>query len=215
VSADDCLSRVRITTITEQHAADIVTWRYPEPYRCYDLVGAEPAYFLDPANGFFALVDEGGELIGYRSFGPDGQVPGGAYDDAALDTGGGLRPELTGRGLGRRSVATGLAFGRERFHPAAFRVTVAQFNSRARRVVESLGFGYASTFVASTDGSHFNIFLLKNHDIPSRLRDRIAQPNAGGCDVERCHGGWYRGLFCSTARWRCRGRCRGRARWRR
>lgn len=157
---DDCLGSVRIIDITERHAIDIVTWSYPEPYQGYDLVGADPAYFLDPANGFFALVDESGELIGYRSFGPDGRVPGGAYDDAALDTGGGLRPELTGRGLGRRAIATGLAFGRERFDPLAFRVTVAAFNSRARHVVESLGFGCVSSFTADTDSSRFNIFLL-------------------------------------------------------
>lgn len=153
---------MRIENLTERHAADLCTWRYPEPYRCYDVVGADPGYFLAPANGFFALVDEDGELLGYRSFGPDGRVPGGDYDEAALDTGGGLRPELTGqgRGLGRRAIAVGLAFGRERFHPAAFRVTVADFNVRARRVVESLGFVQVSSFGATTDGSRFNVFLL-------------------------------------------------------
>jgi hypothetical protein len=158
-----CLSRVRIVNMTAEYAADIITWRYPEPYTCYDLVGAEPTYFLNPANGFYALVDEDGSLLGYRSFGPDGQVPGGAYDDASLDTGGGLRPELTGlsRGLGRRSIATGLAFGRQRFRPPAFRVTVADFNTRARHVVESLGFSYTSSFNATTDGSRFTILLLK------------------------------------------------------
>lgn len=152
--------------MTEQYAADIVTWRYPEPYGSYNLAGTDPAYFLDPANGFHALVEDERTLIGYRSFGPDGRVPGGAYDDAALDTGGGLRPEWTGqgRGLGRRAVSTGLAFGRERFQPAAFRVTVADFNTRARRVVESLGFRRVSSFDAATDGSRFNIFVLTDQD---------------------------------------------------
>lgn len=152
--------------MTPEYAADIVTWRYSEPYTCYDLVGADPAYFLNPANGFYALLDEDGTLLGYRSFGPDGQVPGGPYDDASLDTGGGLRPELTGqgRGLGRRAIATGLAFGRERFRPAAFRVTVADFNTRARHVVESLGFRYSASFDAATDGSRFCIFLLEERD---------------------------------------------------
>ena len=77
--------------LTEQYAADMATWRYPEPYQHYDLSGADPGYFLDPVNGFHALVDEGGALIGYRSF------------------------------------------GRERFHPAAFRVTIADSNARSRR----------------------------------------------------------------------------------
>jgi ribosomal-protein-alanine N-acetyltransferase len=145
--------------MTPGYAADIVTWRYQAPYDCYDLTDADPDYFLDPANGFFALVSAG-ELIGYRSFGPDGRVPGGAYDDLALDTGGGLRPSLTDRGLGRAAITTGLEFGRQRFAPVrAFRITVATFNARALRVVTSLGFRQVSSFTVTTDGRPFEILV--------------------------------------------------------
>ncbi len=78
-------------------------------------------------------------LIGFRSFGPDGQVPGWEYDDSALDTGGGLRPELTGKSLGRAVISAGLVFGRDRFAPAAFRVTVASFKVRLMGDVSSSG----------------------------------------------------------------------------
>ncbi len=103
------------------------------------MTSADPALLADPASGFFALMD-GARLTGFRSFGADGQVPGGGYDESALDTGGGLRPELTGKGLGREAIQAGLAFGRARFAPPALRVTVATFNLRAQRVVEALGF---------------------------------------------------------------------------
>ncbi|AHH16461.1 hypothetical protein NONO_c16600 [Nocardia nova SH22a] len=154
---------MRIVEMTAEFAAEMTGWRYRAPYQCYDLADVDPAYFVDPANGFHALVDDGGALLGFRSFGPDGRVPGGEYDGSALDTGGGLRPDLTGlgTGLGRRAISTGLAFGRKRFRPAAFRVTVAAFNTRARRVVESLGFVLVSTFDATTDGSEYNIFVLR------------------------------------------------------
>jgi ribosomal-protein-alanine N-acetyltransferase len=144
--------------MTAEYAADIVTWRYPPPYDCYDMTGADPEFMLNPDNEFFALAADG-ELAGFRSFGADGQVPGGAYDDSALDTGGGLRPSLTGRGLGRTAILTGLEFGRRRFAPAAFRVTVASFNSRALRVVTSLGFRPVSSFAATTDGRSFDILV--------------------------------------------------------
>jgi ribosomal-protein-alanine N-acetyltransferase len=63
-----------------------------------------PQELVDPEVGYHAVmaVDR---LIGFRSFGPDGQVPGREYDDCALDTGGGLRPDLTGQGLGRMVIA--------------------------------------------------------------------------------------------------------------
>jgi [ribosomal protein S18]-alanine N-acetyltransferase len=146
--------------MTPAYAADIVTWRYPEPYDCYDMTGTDPGFIASPESGYYAVVD-GGALIGFRSFGADGQVPGGSYDATALDTGGGLRPELTGRGLGREAISTGLAFGRREFAPAAFRVTVASFNVRARRVVETLGFRPVSTFLATTDGRRYDILVLK------------------------------------------------------
>src|SRR5215472_9793920 len=142
---------MRIAPMTPAYAADIVTWRYEPPYDCYDMTSASPALIADPASGFFALVGRN-ELIGFRSFGVDGRVPGGVYDDSALDTGGGLRPSLTGRGLGRVAIATGLEFGRQRFAPRAFRVTVASFNTRALRVVTSLGFRHVSSFTATTNG---------------------------------------------------------------
>jgi ribosomal-protein-alanine N-acetyltransferase len=155
----DVAAGMRVVAMTPEYAADIVTWRYPPPYDCYDVTGAEPAFFLDPRNGFFALVSGADDLIGFRSFGPDGRVPGGDYDDSALDTGGGLRPSLTGQGLGRQAVATGLEFGRRLFAPRAYRVTVASFNTRALRVVTSLGFRPVSSFADPANGRGFQILV--------------------------------------------------------
>ena len=157
------MTEILIAPMTAGYAADILTWRYPAPYDCYDVVDGDPGYYLNPANGFFAVLGNG-EFIGFRSFGPDGQVLGGVYDDpvpdhTVLDTGGGLRPELTGRGLGRSVIAAGLEFGRQRFAPDAFRVTVATFNTRALRVVTSLGFRAVSSFAATRDGRRFEILV--------------------------------------------------------
>jgi RimJ/RimL family protein N-acetyltransferase len=150
---------MRIVPMTVAFGADIATWEYPEPYEQYSMVGVDPEFFTDPDNGYTALVDDDGALIGYRSFGADGRVPGYVYDDTALDTGGGLRPSLTGQGLGRQAIATGLAYGQERFAPPAFRVTVASFNARAQRVVTSLGFVHVARFDATTDGTPYDVFV--------------------------------------------------------
>ena len=148
---------MQIVSMTAAYARDVVTWRYPAPYNCYDMTG-DPEFLTDPRNGFYALVDDTG-LIGFRSFGADGQVPGGQYNSLALDTGGGLRPELVGQRIGRAAIATGLAFGREQFRPAAFRVTVAGFNQRALRVVTALGFQAVDRFTALTNGRPYEILV--------------------------------------------------------
>jgi [ribosomal protein S18]-alanine N-acetyltransferase len=149
---------MRITPMTASYAADIVKWRYEPPYDCYDMTDADPDFLASAESGFFA-VEHDGELIGFRSFGADGQVPGGRYDSSALDTGGGLRPSPPGKGLGRPAISAGLAFGRIRFAPAAFRVTVATFNARALRVVQALGFRPVDDFVASADGRSYRILI--------------------------------------------------------
>src|SRR5258708_38724571 len=97
--------------MTAAYAAQIVTWRYPPPYDCYDITGASAAFIASTEGGFYALTDAD-KFIGFRSFGPDGQVPGGEYDDSALDTGGGLRRDLTGKGPGREAISTAPRCGR-------------------------------------------------------------------------------------------------------
>lgn len=154
--------------MTREYASDIITWRYPAPYGCYDMTQVDPEFLVGPASGYFALL-AADRLIGFRSFGADGQVPGGSYDLSALDTGGGLRPELTGRGHGREAIATGLGFGRRQFSPPAFRVTVASFNIRAQRVVEALGFRKVDSFAASTDGTRYDILVRPERSAAFRL----------------------------------------------
>jgi ribosomal-protein-alanine N-acetyltransferase len=144
--------------MTAAYAAEITTWRYAAPYDCYDMTNEDPALLASPASGYFALVD-GPTLIGFRLFGADGQVPGWVYDSSALDTGGGLRPDLTGHGLGQRAIRTGLEFGRSEFAPAAYRVTVASFNIRAQRVVGALGFRNVARFQASSERRSYDVLV--------------------------------------------------------
>lgn len=152
----------RIATLTREHARHMCTWAYPAPYDRYDLTGSAPEDFYDPVHGYLALVDGAGALVGYRCFGPEGQVPGGTYAGDALDTGGGLRPALTGRGLGRAAIALGLEHGWRVHDPPALRLTVWARNTRALRVVRSLGFNDESSFKAQRCAERYTILTLTN-----------------------------------------------------
>ncbi len=148
----------------EAGARSILSWRYEEPYALYnacpDEIEASMRTFLDPRNAYYAVADEGGSLVAYCCFGPDAQVPGGDYSTNALDIGMGVRPDLTGQGHGLTYVNAILDFARRTFAPAAFRVTVAEFNKRALRVWEKAGFRSVQTFQRERDGRPFVVLVV-------------------------------------------------------
>jgi ribosomal-protein-alanine N-acetyltransferase len=128
--------RFTLSPMTEGEADDIAAWHYAPPYDFYDAVADEEdlAELLDPASwvsNYHSVKDERGALVGFFSFKRKG---------SALVIGLGLRPDLTGRGLGRAFVRAGLGFARAKFHPELFVLDVATFNERARRVYEAVGF---------------------------------------------------------------------------
>ncbi|CAA9431164.1 MAG: hypothetical protein AVDCRST_MAG22-3304 [uncultured Rubrobacteraceae bacterium] len=136
--------------ITRPDAEEISGWRYPEPYSAYDGNPSSVAGLLDPRYNYHAVFDGAGELVGYFCFGADATIPEGRkrnlYGDDALDVGLGMRPDLTGRGLGSDFVLAGLRFAKARFSPPAFRLTVAAFNRRAVKVYERSGFDLVREF---------------------------------------------------------------------
>lgn len=163
-------------------AHEIANWRYDPPYALYNLAadsaGADEAIraLADPSNGYFAVTDEREELVAFRCFGVEARVAGGDYSEDALDTGGGLRPDLTGRGLGLSVLQAGLSFGTERFHPIAFRVTVAAFNQRALRVCERAGFHVVQGFRRPSDGLQFAV-LVRHEGFGAIQPDTVLDQN--------------------------------------
>lgn len=132
-------------------ASAVVAWRYEPPYDIYNVPIDEQAstipYFADPRNAYYT-VRLSDELVGFCCFGAEARVPGGEYQgDDVIDVGVGLRPDLTGKGLGVVFVAAVLDFGSQVYHPHDFRLTVATFNQRAIRVYETLGFRTTHEFV--------------------------------------------------------------------
>ncbi len=150
--------------MSESAARLAANWRYEPPY---DFYNHDPAQvenlvrntFLNPAYHYYRVLDEGGSLIAFRCYGEDARVPGGDYSLDALDTGGGLRPDLTGQGLGPRILSASLDFAGPLFSPKAFRVTIAAFSQRARRACEKVGFVTVQQFIASRTGMPFVIMI--------------------------------------------------------
>ncbi len=98
------------------------------------------AELLDPTGwgqSYFSVDDRHQQLVGFFQFKPQGDI---------VEVGLGLRPDLTGQGMGLAFVQTGLAFAQMRFAPQQFRLAVATFNLRAMRVYARAGFQTTHTF---------------------------------------------------------------------
>lgn len=130
----------------EAAARQIMAWRYEEPYTVYNWEDEdEPLEMLDTRSPHFAVYDETGELVGFFAYGSSAYVwdsgePQLYDEDRSITIGLGMRPDLTGKGLGLAFVNAGLDYARQHFAPASFRLYVMPFNERAIQVYERAGF---------------------------------------------------------------------------
>ena len=131
-------------------------WHYPAPYETYDL-DSEPGdidlLLADIAAGdrSFAVVGPDGEgLVGFFSF---------TAMEGEVEIGLGLRPDLTGRGLGPSLVETGVAFARARWSPKIFTLDVFPWNARAIKAYERAGFAQGDVYTRRFDGGAERRFL--------------------------------------------------------
>ena len=143
--------------MAQADAEAVAGWRYPEPFSFYDWTADEDdlAELLDEdlrGEAYFAVEDDEGQLVGYFSFKPEGRT---------LVVGLGLRPDLTGRGLGGGFFAAGLDYGRERFAPERFSLAVATFNERAIKVYERAGFERARVYMHETNGGEWEFVEMR------------------------------------------------------
>jgi len=129
----------RIEPATAESLKEVAGWRYEPPYDFYNDDGKP----VRNPERFFAVRDDGGLLVGslYFEARPDG-----------VFYGLGMRPDLTGRGLGLGFVQCGLDFAHQHFPGRRVILDVADFNQRAQRVYERAGLRVTGSHVKHFDG---------------------------------------------------------------
>ncbi len=147
----------RFRAMTQTDAEQIARWHYPEPFSFYDASADanDLAELLDPAlrgDDYASVEDEAGELVGFFQF---------KLRPEAIEVGLGLRPDLTGRGLGRSFLEAGLRELRSRFGPSRIVLAVATFNQRAITVYERAGFASVRTYLHSTNGGEWEFVEME------------------------------------------------------
>jgi [ribosomal protein S18]-alanine N-acetyltransferase len=148
------MSGYRFRQMEDSEATQISGWHYESPYDFYDATSDldDLQELLDPKrrkDAYFSVFDEGGVLVGFFQFEREGTT---------VDVGLGMRPDLTGQGLGIGYLLSGLQFARERFSPERFTLSVATFNERAILVYERAGFRRSTVYKHNTNGGEY-LFL--------------------------------------------------------
>ena len=96
-----------------------------------------------PDEGYWAVRDAEGELVGFCCFGEAARVPGLPEAPGRLDVALGLRPDLVGQGLGPRFVRTVVEHAETVAEGRRLRCVVPTWNEAGRRAAETAGFAVA------------------------------------------------------------------------
>ncbi|MFJ8355351.1 GNAT family N-acetyltransferase [Bacillus paramycoides] len=156
-----------IHKLTGEEANEINAWVYEEPYTLYSFSGDDEVIEELLDGTYYGCCDEKGDLIGYFCFGENAQVPGGRdanlYEgEDVVDIGIGMKPELTGKGMGKTFFQVGIDFATKEFNSKMFRLSVATFNKRAIRLYKTIGFQPGPIFL-----SRGREFMLMEYERPS------------------------------------------------
>lgn len=157
-----------IKPLAASQIRELIDWQYAGPYALYNIPLADEEeqvrFFQDPQNGYFGISTEDGALLGFCNFGADARVPGGNYEQEALDIGMGMRPDLTGQGKGAQYAGAVFEFAGTHYPERLYRVTIAEFNERAQQLCRGFGFVQTARFKREKDGRAFVIMVRDRLD---------------------------------------------------
>ena len=160
----------RFRTMTQADAEQISTWHYPDPFAFYDpsADADDLAELLDPTlrgDEYVSVEDEAGEVVGFFQFKQSQEVVGffqfKQSQGDVIEIGLGLRPELTGQGIGGGFLKAGLRHARTRFGQTRIVLAVATFNRRAITVYERAGFVAVRTYMHRTNGGEWEFVEME------------------------------------------------------
>lgn len=155
------MDNIQIRLMNQREAIEIADeWKYPQPYDFYDMTADLEDYeeITDPVSRgkHYYSVLKNHNLIGF--FGVFPKESG----ENEIELGLGLKPDLTGKGLGKNFVTTILQYIKEEQSSVKVWLSVADFNQRAIKLYERVGFKYMGEKVQETNGGKYNFIEMSN-----------------------------------------------------
>ncbi|WP_079425177.1 GNAT family N-acetyltransferase [Clostridium oryzae] len=173
--------KFRIVPNNREYAQQMIDkWKYDGEYAIYDYANEAEELLEEKSWGSerFAVLDDKNELIGeltvefFRSVGKDSEDDGYVEietvrnnPEAAYEMwiGFGLKPELTGKGIGKQFVTECINFAVDfhKYRGQYVRLGVAKFNQRAEKVYKRVGFSIFDSCEAEIDGKKIEILWMR------------------------------------------------------
>lgn len=143
--------------MSQQQAENIASnWHYEEEYSFYDFEADEEdlAELLSPQKrgDKYYIGKKGNEEVGFFCFENEGD---------SVVIGLGMKPELTGMGMGSEFLRAGMSYAISKYKPKEIKLAVATFNERAIKVYQKAGFESNGTYMQDTNGSRFEFLKMK------------------------------------------------------
>ena len=171
----------KFKAMSRDYATEMINnWKYENKYSIYDYSN-EAEELLNEKNwgfGKFAVFNEEDMLVGELTIDFFNEVDENSEDDGYVDretvrsnpnkvyemwVGFGLKPNLTGNGVGKQFVSSCIDFA-VKFHNYKgeyVRLGVAEFNKRALKTYEKVGFQVFNTYKTEIAGEKSSVLWMK------------------------------------------------------
>jgi RimJ/RimL family protein N-acetyltransferase len=127
--------QLAVRPLTIEDGMDIAMWRYPGPWAVYDALEAPR-----PDEGYWAICDDRDRLVGFCCLGDCARAVGLEAQPGALDVAIGVRPELTGQGLGTEVGRVAVGYARQVSDGRRLRCAVRDWNTAGLETARQAGF---------------------------------------------------------------------------
>ncbi|KRN29994.1 GNAT family N-acetyltransferase [Liquorilactobacillus mali] len=147
----------KIERLTSPNALLIAQWHYQGEYEFYDMT-ADPEDYQEllseesRGDSYYQVI-QAGKLVGFFAVED-------TNDEEAIEIGLGMAPELIGKGKGFAFATAILNYVIQLKNPQKVLFDVAEFNVRARKLYQKLGFKVVNHHNQETNGGVYPFILM-------------------------------------------------------
>ncbi len=138
----DPVPPLRVRQLTIEDGLAVASWSSPGAWHIEDALEAP-----EPDEGYWAVVDDHDDLLGFCCLGAAARVPGQPADEWVLDVAIGIRPQLAGRGWGGDLGRAAVGYARSVALDRRVRTTVPDWNIAGQHTARQAGFTHRETVI--------------------------------------------------------------------